>query len=67
MRHQHALIAQAKFAAESSGQFDHDLVPRLFGYLHSLSNFQFSNGFGLRGNNATIVHATCGQSVTHTA
>ncbi|KAG0043332.1 phosphatidylinositol-4- kinase [Gryganskiella cystojenkinii] len=49
MRHQHALIAQARFAAESSGQFDHDLVPRLSGYLHSLSNFQFSDGFGLKG------------------
>ncbi|KAG0207549.1 phosphatidylinositol-4- kinase, partial [Mortierella sp. NVP41] len=49
MRHQHALIAQAKFAAESSGQFDHDLVPRLSGYLHSLANFQFTDGFGLKG------------------
>ncbi|KAF8932770.1 phosphatidylinositol-4- kinase [Dissophora ornata] len=49
MRHQHALIAQAKFAAESSGQFDNDLVPRLCGYLHSLANFQFSDGFGLKG------------------
>ncbi|KAF9148200.1 phosphatidylinositol-4- kinase [Linnemannia schmuckeri] len=49
MRHQHALIAQAKFAAESSGQFDHDLVPRLSGYLHSLVNFQFTDGFGLKG------------------
>ncbi|KAF9577576.1 hypothetical protein BGW38_007126, partial [Lunasporangiospora selenospora] len=49
MRHQHALIAQAKFAAESSGQFDHDLVPRLLGYLHSLNSFQFSDGFGLQG------------------
>ncbi|KAF9177874.1 phosphatidylinositol-4- kinase [Haplosporangium sp. Z 767] len=49
MRHQHALVAQAKFAAESSGQFDHDLVPRLSGYLHSLANYQFSDGFGLKG------------------
>jgi hypothetical protein len=49
MRHQHALIAQAKFAAESSGQFDQDLVPRLSGYLHSLVNFQFTDGFGLKG------------------
>ncbi|KAF9116746.1 phosphatidylinositol-4- kinase [Mortierella sp. AM989] len=49
MRHQHALIAQAKFAAESSGQFDQDLVPRLSGYLHSLPNFKFSDGFGLKG------------------
>ncbi|KAG9323613.1 hypothetical protein KVV02_006902 [Mortierella alpina] len=49
MRHQHALVAQAKFAAESSGQFDQDLVPRLSGYLHSLANFQFSDGFGLKG------------------
>ncbi|KAG0005415.1 phosphatidylinositol-4- kinase [Entomortierella chlamydospora] len=49
MRHQHALIAQAKFAAESSGQFDQDLVPRLCGYLHSLPNFKFSDGFGLKG------------------
>lgn len=49
MRHQHALIAQAKFAAESSGQFDQDLVPRLCGYLHSLPKYQFSDGFGLKG------------------
>ncbi|KAG0256287.1 phosphatidylinositol-4- kinase [Actinomortierella ambigua] len=49
MRHQHALIAQAKFAAESSGQFDQDLVPRLSGYLHSLPNYRFSDGFGLKG------------------
>jgi hypothetical protein len=49
MRHQHALIAQAKFAAESTGQFDHELVPRLNGYLHSLPNYKFSDGFGLRG------------------
>lgn len=49
MRHHHALVAQARFAAESSGQFDHDLVPRLCGYLHSLANFQFSDGFGLKG------------------
>ncbi|KAI1320618.1 phosphatidylinositol-4- kinase [Mortierella claussenii] len=49
MRHQHALVAQAKFAAESTGQFDQDLVPRLCGYLHSLANFQFSDGFGLKG------------------
>ncbi|KAG0310681.1 phosphatidylinositol-4- kinase [Dissophora globulifera] len=49
MRHQHALVAQARFAAESTGQFDQDLVPRLCGYLHSLSNFQFSDGFGLKG------------------
>ncbi|KAG0198931.1 phosphatidylinositol-4- kinase, partial [Mortierella sp. NVP41] len=49
MRHQHALIAQAKFAAESSGQFDHDLVPRLCGYLHSLPKYKFGDGFGLKG------------------
>ncbi|KAF9355760.1 phosphatidylinositol-4- kinase [Mortierella sp. NVP85] len=52
MRHQHALIAQAKFAAESTGQFDHELVPRLNGYLHSLPNYKFSDGFGLRGKSA---------------
>ncbi|KAF9436833.1 phosphatidylinositol-4- kinase [Entomortierella beljakovae] len=49
MRHQHALIAQAKFAAESSGLFDQDMVPRLCSYLHSLPNFKFSDGFGLKG------------------
>ncbi|KAG0234712.1 phosphatidylinositol-4- kinase [Actinomortierella wolfii] len=49
MRHQHALIAQAKFAAESSGQFDQDLVPRLSGYLHSLPNYHFSDSLGLKG------------------
>ncbi|KAF9381697.1 phosphatidylinositol-4- kinase [Podila verticillata] len=49
IRHQHALIAQAKFAAESSGQFDSELIPRLSGYLHSLSNYQYSDGFGLKG------------------
>ncbi|KAF9328773.1 phosphatidylinositol-4- kinase [Podila minutissima] len=49
IRHQHALVAQAKFAAESSGQFDNDLIPRLSGYLHSLSNYQYSDGFGLKG------------------
>ncbi|KAG0046870.1 phosphatidylinositol-4- kinase [Gryganskiella cystojenkinii] len=52
MRHQHALIAQAKFAAESSGQFDQDLVPRLCGYLHSLPSFQFTDGLGLKGKSA---------------
>ncbi|KAG0309234.1 phosphatidylinositol-4- kinase [Dissophora globulifera] len=46
MRHQHALMAQAKFAAESSGQFDHELVPRLSGYLHSLPNYKFGDAFG---------------------
>jgi hypothetical protein len=50
MRHQHALIAQAKFAAESSGQFDQDLVPRLCGYLHSLPKYKFGDGLGLKGN-----------------
>ncbi|KAF9906504.1 phosphatidylinositol-4- kinase [Linnemannia zychae] len=49
MRHQHALIAQAKFAAESAGQFDHDLVPRLCGYLHSLPKYKFGDGLGLKG------------------
>ncbi|KAF9168827.1 phosphatidylinositol-4- kinase [Mortierella sp. AD011] len=49
MRHQHALMAQAKFAAESSGQFDEELVPRLSGYLHSLPSYRFGDGFGLRG------------------
>ncbi|KAG0329284.1 phosphatidylinositol-4- kinase, partial [Podila horticola] len=49
IRHQHALVAQAKFAAESSGQFDSDLIPRLSSYLHSLSNYQYSDGFGLKG------------------
>ncbi|KAF9550420.1 phosphatidylinositol-4- kinase [Mortierella hygrophila] len=49
MRHQHALIAQAKFAAESSGQFDQDLVPRLCGYLHSLPKYKFGDGLGLKG------------------
>ncbi|KAG0092538.1 phosphatidylinositol-4- kinase, partial [Podila epicladia] len=52
MRHQHALIAQAKFAAESLGQFDQDLVPRLCGYLHSLPKYQFSDGFGLKGKSS---------------
>ncbi|KAF9300463.1 phosphatidylinositol-4- kinase [Mortierella antarctica] len=50
IRHQHALVAQAKFAAESSGQFDNDLIPRLSGYLHSLSNYQYSDGFGLKAD-----------------
>ncbi|KAF9207720.1 phosphatidylinositol-4- kinase [Haplosporangium sp. Z 27] len=49
MRHQHALMAQAKFAAESSGKFDEELVPRLSGYLHSLPSYKFGDGFGLRG------------------
>ncbi|KAF9919852.1 phosphatidylinositol-4- kinase [Linnemannia zychae] len=49
MRHQHALIAQAKFAAESSGQFDQDLVPRLCSYLHSLPKYRFGDGLGLKG------------------
>lgn len=57
MRHQHALIAQAKFAAESSGQFDQDLVPRLCGYLHSLPKYQFSDGFGLKGMFLPFVQA----------
>ncbi|KAG0096965.1 phosphatidylinositol-4- kinase [Podila epicladia] len=50
IRHQHALVAQAKFTAESSGQFDNDLIPRLCGYLHSLSNYQYSDGFGLKAD-----------------
>ncbi|KAI1302141.1 phosphatidylinositol-4- kinase [Mortierella claussenii] len=49
MRHQHALMAQAKFAAESSGQFDEELVPRLSGYLHSLPSYRFGDGYGLQG------------------
>ncbi|KAF9422055.1 hypothetical protein BGZ94_008664, partial [Podila epigama] len=63
MRHQHALIAQAKFAAESSGQFDQDLVPRLCGYLHSLPKYQFSDGFGLKGKSSADVLTS--QIVTH--
>lgn len=54
MRHQHALIAQAKFAAESSGQFDQDLVPRLCGYLHSLPKYKFGDGLGLKGNSSSL-------------
>ncbi|KAF9436184.1 phosphatidylinositol-4- kinase, partial [Entomortierella beljakovae] len=49
MRHQHALIAQAKFAADSSGKYDEELVPRLSGYLHSLPSYRFGDVFGLRG------------------
>ncbi|KAG0346277.1 phosphatidylinositol-4- kinase, partial [Podila humilis] len=49
IRHQHALIAQAKFAAESRGQFDGDLIPRLTGYLHSLASYQFSDSCELKG------------------
>ncbi|KAG0006350.1 phosphatidylinositol-4- kinase [Modicella reniformis] len=64
MRHQHALIAQAKFAAESSGQFDHELVPRLNDYLHSLPKYKFSDGFGLRGGKSAADSLTF-SLVTH--
>ncbi|KAF9427764.1 phosphatidylinositol-4- kinase, partial [Podila epigama] len=51
-RQQHALIAQAKFAAESSGQFDNDLIPRLSGYLHSLTNYKLTHDNGLKARSA---------------
>ncbi|KAF9190169.1 phosphatidylinositol-4- kinase, partial [Haplosporangium sp. Z 767] len=65
LRHQHALIAQAKFAAESTGQFDQVMVPRLCGYLHSLPNYQFGDGLGLKGSTTATVDSLTLSLTTH--